>query len=96
MLARLCAAARPLARPTALAVRTPLVAVQSRSMAMGPASGGEVSDELLEKLVRPKDARALPTRLPLSSLLSLPLSSLSQRASLSLPPLFLPTRLSLA
>ena len=58
MLARLAAAARPLARPTALGLRAPLAAVQSRSMAMGPATGGEVSDELLEKLVRARHERS--------------------------------------
>ena len=53
MLARLRSAARPaLTHVSASTLRSPLVALQTRSMALGPASGGEVSDELLEKLVR--------------------------------------------
>ena len=71
MLARLARAARPLARPTALGLRAPLAAVQSRSMAMGPATGGEVSDELLEKLVRARHERSLASlSLPTRALLS--------------------------
>jgi len=51
MLARLRSAARPaLTHVSASTLRSPLVALQTRSMALGPASGGEVSDELLEKL----------------------------------------------
>lgn len=51
MLARL--ARGSLARAAAPALRAPLgaFAAQSRNMAIGPAAGGEVSDELLEKLV---------------------------------------------
>ena len=48
MLARLASRSTRLARPSALA---PMASrLQQRGMAMGPASGGEVSDELLDKL----------------------------------------------
>lgn len=48
MLARLAQRSTRLARPSALA---PMASrLQQRGMAMGPASGGEVSDELLDKL----------------------------------------------
>ena len=52
MLARFARSVRPAlaAAPLRSPLTSPLAAVSARNMATGPASGGEVSDELLEKL----------------------------------------------